>query len=123
MNRKLASAVVFYSLSAVWPIQGMAHALTQAECTEGSEFIQNAALARDGGLTREFFVDKLAEDLLVIQSYPPQLRWFVQDASDEQLLTEAVHRVFDQPMPPEDHAAAFIDACMRYAGSVVGDRI
>ena len=123
MNRKLASAIVLYSLCLVWPIQGMAHALTQAECVEGGEFIHNAALARDGGLTRGFFVDKLAEDLLVIQSYPPQLRWFVQDASDEQLLTEAVHKVFDEPVPPEDHAASFIDACMQYAGSVVGNKI
>ncbi|MEO8005973.1 MAG: hypothetical protein ABI771_13750, partial [Betaproteobacteria bacterium] len=89
-----------------------AHELSRVECSEGGEFIRNAALARDAGITREFFVNKLAEDLMLIQSFPPDLRWFVQDAGDEQLLSDAVFKVFDEPMPAEKHEAEFVGVCV-----------
>ena len=123
MNRSLASAIGLFVLSNMWAIQVMAHPLTLAECTEGGEFIRNAALARDNGVTREFFVNKLVEDLIMIQSFPPQLRWFVQDSSDEKLLSDAVFKVFDEPMKAEQHEASFISACMQTAGSVDGKKI
>ena len=123
MIRSLASAIGLFALSNIWGIQVMAHSLTLAECTEGGEFIHNAALARDNGVTREFFVNKLVEDLIVIQSFPPQLRWFVQDSGDEKLLSEAVFKVFDEPTKAEQHEASFVSACMRTAGAVHGNRI
>lgn len=123
MNRSLASAIGLFALSNIWGIQVMAHSLTLAECTEGGEFVRNAALARDNGVTREFFVNKLVEDLLMIQSFPPQLRWFVQDSGDETLLSEAVFKVFDEPMKAEQHETSFISACMQTAGSVDGKKI
>jgi hypothetical protein len=101
----------------------MAHNLTLAECNEGGEFIRNAALARDNGITREFFVNKLAEDLIMIQSFPPELRWFVQDANDEKLLSEAVFKVFDEPMKAEQHEASFIGVCKQVAEAPDGTRI
>ena len=123
MIRSLASAIGLFALSNIWGIQVMAHSLTLAECTEGGEFIHNAALARDNGVTREFFVNKLVEDLIVIQSFPPQLRWFVQDSGDEKLLSEAVFKVFDEPTKAEQHEASFVSACMRTAGAVDGKTI
>lgn len=123
MNRSLASAVVLFALSSTCVIPAMAHSLTVAECNEGGEFIRNAALARDNGVTREFFVNKLAEDLIVIQSFPPELRWFVQDASDEKLLSDAVFKVFDEPMRADQHEAAFIGACSQVAEAGDGTRI
>ena len=108
----LVSAFVFL-LSGMFWLPARAHELTSMECSEGGEFIRNAALARDAGITREFFIDKLTEDLMLIQSFPPQLRWFVQDAGDEQLLSSAVFRVFDEPMPAEKHEAEFVGACVR----------
>ncbi len=123
MNRSLASAIGLFALSNIWGIQVMAHSLTLAECTEGGEFIRNAALARDNGVTREFFVNKLVEELAMIQSFPPQLRWFVQDSSDETLLSEAVFKVFDEPMKAEQHESSFISACIQTAGSVDGKKI
>ena len=123
MNRSLASAVGLIVLSNMWGIQVMAHPLTLAECTEGGEFIHNAALARDNGVTREFFVNKLVEDLIMIQSFPPQLRWFVQDSSDEKLLSEAIFKVFDEPLKAEQHEASFISACMQTAEAGDGTRI
>ena len=123
MNRSLASAIGLFVLSNMGAIQVMAHPLTLAECNEGGEFIHNAALARDNGVTREFFVNKLAEDLIMIQSFPPQLRWFVQDSSDERLLSEAVFKVFDSPMKAEQHEASFIGACLQTAEAVDGTKI
>ncbi len=123
MNRSVASAIGLFVLGNMWVIQAMAHSLTLAECTEGGEFIRNAALARDNGISREFFIDKLVEDLVLIQSFPPQLRWFVQDSGDEKLLSEAVFKVFDEPMTAEQHEASFIKACMQTAGFVDGKKI
>lgn len=117
MIRSLASAV-FFALAGIWAAQAAAHRLTPAECAEGGEFIRNAALARDAGITREFFLDKLAEDLVLIQTLPPRLRWFVQDAADEKFLSERVIRVFDDPMKPEQHEAAFISDCIQLTGAV-----
>ena len=113
MNRSRVCAIGLFLLCNMWAAQGMAHKLTLAECTEGGEFIRNAALARDNGISREFFVNKLAEDLIVIQSFPPHLRWFVQDTNDEMLLSEAVFKVFDEPMKAEQHQASFISTCMQ----------
>ena len=123
MNRNLASAVSLFVLSNMWTIQALAHPLTLVECNEGGEFIRNAALARDNGMTREIFVDKLVEDLIMIQSFPPQVRWFVQDSGDEKLLSEAVFKVFDEPMTAEQHESSFIGACIQTAQAGDGTKI
>jgi hypothetical protein len=123
MHRNLASAIGVFALCNMWVVHVAAHPLTLAECTEGGEFIRNAALARDNGVTREFFVNKLAEDLILIQSFPPQLRWFVQDANDEKFLSDAVFKVFDEPMKAEQHEASFIGACLQTAEAPDGTRI
>ncbi|MGQ0579517.1 MAG: hypothetical protein ACT4PQ_11490 [Betaproteobacteria bacterium] len=107
------SAVGLFALTSIWVAQAAAHPLTLAECAEGGEFIRNAALARDAGASREFFVSKLEEDLLLIQAFPPQLRWFVQDAVDEAFLSRRVEKVFDMPLKPEQHEAAFISDCIQ----------
>ena len=113
MIRCQACAFGLFALTSIWVAQATAHPLTLAECAEGGEFIRNAALARDAGASREFFVSKLEEDLLLIQAFPPRLRWFVQDAVDEEFLSRRVERVFDKPIKPEQHEAAFISDCIR----------
>jgi len=114
MIRSHACAVGLFALTtAVWVAQATAHPLTLAECAEGGEFIRNAALSRDAGATREFFIGRLEEDLVLIQAFPPQLRWFVQDSFDEAFLSRRVERVFDTPMKPEQHEAAFISDCIQ----------
>jgi hypothetical protein len=113
MIRSPVSAVGLIALTSIWVAQATAHPLTLAECAEGGEFIRNAALARDAGASREFFISKLKEDLILIQAFPPQLRWFVQDAVDEAFLSRRVERVFDTPMKPEQHEAAFISDCLQ----------
>jgi len=121
MNRHITCAIGFV-LGSVCAIPAFPHELTPEECKEGGEFIRNAALARDNGMTRAFFVGKLEEDLMMIRAFPPQLRWFAQDAGDERLLTEAVLRVFDAPLKPDQHEAAFILNCRQAAASIEEDK-
>ena len=123
MNRRIIRAIGLFALGSACAVPAFAHDLTLTECNEGGEFIRNAALARDNGMTRAFFVDKLEEDLMLIRAFPPQLRWFAQDASDEKLLTQAVLQVFDAPLKPEQHEAAFIMNCTEAAASIEDDQV
>ena len=70
------------------PVAATAHDLTLAECIEGSDFIKHAAMSRENGMTRENFLGRMESDIKVIRQFPPQLRWFVQDRDDEELLDE-----------------------------------
>jgi hypothetical protein len=88
-----------------------AHDLSFNECMEGSDFIANAALSRDYGITREEFMARLHGDLAAIQAFPPHLRWFAQDEEDERLLVAQTEGVFDDPRPPESHRSVFLEAC------------
>jgi len=90
---------------------GAAEQHSAAECREGSDFIRNAALARDGGTTREFFVGRLEEDLVMIRAYPPALRWFVHDPDDEVFLRTEVEAVFDKPQSGDRHRSGFLERC------------
>ena len=87
-----------------------------AECREGAQFIGNAAQSRLNGATREFFLGKLEEDLFMLASIPPQLRWFAHGEREAQFLREAVIDVFAFPRAPREHAAAFLARCLATAG-------
>lgn len=84
---------------------------TVAECFEGSDFIANAALARDNGMSRADFLERMEGDFLMIAAYPPELRWFAKDRDDERFLLSAAREVFDVPAAPEHHRARFLAAC------------
>ena len=90
------------------------------ECREGGDFIRNAALSRDKGATREFFVGRLEEDLLTIRAFPPPLRWFVHNPDDEVFLRGEVEAVFDAPLSSELHSAGFLERCSRRAARLAG---
>src|SRR5258706_8519500 len=81
------------------------------ECREGGDFIRNAALSRDTGTTRAFFVGRLEEDLQTIQAFPASLRWFAHDRDDERFLRAEVEAVFDSPESSELHRAGFMERC------------
>lgn len=81
------------------------------ECLEGSDFIANAARARDNGIARARFLGRLDDDLATIQAFPPALRWFAHDDDDASFLRDAAADVFDRPGTPDDHRAAFLRAC------------
>ncbi len=57
------------------PPAASALTVTLDECTEGADFIRNAALSRDNGIRAEEFLRRLEDDLVAIQSVPPALRF------------------------------------------------
>jgi hypothetical protein len=84
---------------------------TVGECLEASDFIANAARARDYGMTRDAFLARMDEDFQMIHAFPPSLRWFAQDEDDEAFLLAQVRRVFESPDLPLRHRASFLEAC------------
>jgi len=95
-----------------WSLIASAHPHSARECREGGDFIRNAALARDAGYTREFFVGRLEEDFVMIRAFPPDLRWFVRDPGDEEFLRSEVEAVFGTPASSEQHRAGFLQRCV-----------
>jgi hypothetical protein len=112
MHAKPVTVCAWAALATLaWISSVAAHDLSADECREGADFIEHAAMSRDYGLSREDFLRRLEEDIQAIQAFPPALRWFVQDAADEELLVAAAQRVFDVPRTPEDHRSEFVEAC------------
>ena len=104
-------AITLAAVVCGFPLASTAHDLTLAECIEGSDFIKHAAMSRENGMTRENFLGRMESDIKVTRQFPPQLRWFVQDRDDEELLTRAARQVFDTPREPERHQSDFLAAC------------
>lgn len=99
-------------------VVGMLHAScsyaghpTLSECVEGSDFIGNAALARDAGMTEEKFIERMQQDFTLIRAYRQEMRWFAHDSHDEAFLLGAAREVFEHPDAPEEHRRAFLQAC------------
>lgn len=99
------------AIALAWSALTAAHPHSASECREGGDFIRNAALARDAGYTREFFVGRLEEDFVMIRAFPPDLRWFVRDPGDEEFLRAEVEAVFGAPASSEQHRAGFLQRC------------
>ena len=107
--------LLLLAAAVAWPVAAAAQPHSAGECREGGDFIRNAALSRDAGATREFFVGRLEDDLVMIRAYPPALRWFAHDTADEAFLRAEVHAVFDAPAASELHRDAFLERCARRA--------
>jgi hypothetical protein len=90
---------------------------TLSECAEASEFIANAARARDAGLAREAFLSRMRDDFIVIRAFPPALRWFARDDDDERFLLAAAADVWNRPRPPDEHRAAVLGECVARAAA------
>ena len=105
--------VPLLALLLLLPLGATAHPHSARECSEGGDFIRNAARSRDTGTTREFFVGRLEEDLLLIRAFPAALRWFVFDEGDESFLRAEVEAVFDAPEESERHREGFMERCTR----------
>jgi hypothetical protein len=95
---------------------GFAGRPSMAECFEGSDFIANAALSRDAGMSPEAFIGRMEQDFVVIQDFPSELRWFVHDADDEAFLLSAAREVFAHPGAAERHRRIFLQACVDRMG-------
>ena len=95
---------------------GFASRPSMAECFEGSDFIANAALSRDAGMSSEAFIGRMEQDFVVIQDFPSELRWFVHDPDDEAFLLAAARDVFARPGAAESHRRIFLQACVDRMG-------
>jgi len=113
---------VLFALAISASAAAIAQPHSTGECREGSDFIRNAALARDAGASREFFVGRLEEDLVAIRAFPPELRWFVYDADDEAFLRAEVAAVFDAPQSGDEHQQGFLARCVQYALGMAAPR-
>ena len=109
MRRPILASLLVISTGA------LAEAHSARDCREGGDFIRNAALSRDGGTTRAFFVGRLEEDMVTIRAFPVQLRWFVRSPDDEQFLRAEVEAVFDAPLPSDQHRTGFLERCVERA--------
>ena len=114
--KRLRSAVATAMLGAAGMLAALpvqAHVPSMEECAQGSDFIRNAALARDEGMPERQFVAQFQADVQALQRLPAELRWFVQDKDDEAFLLSAVQEVFRKPRPAAVHQAQFAVACVR----------
>jgi hypothetical protein len=107
---RVVQALLLAALGAAATV-ALAHRPSYEECLEGSDFIANAARARDNGISKTEFVGRMREDIEMIQAYPPQLRWFVQDGEDATFLIGQAEQVFDAPRAPKTHQAEFLASC------------
>ncbi|NEX63469.1 hypothetical protein [Noviherbaspirillum galbum] len=106
----LAAGMILLGLALI-PEVCAARIPSKQDCREAGDFIRNAAIARDGGMTEDAFLTRLREDIELIQAFPPALRWFVQDDDDAAFLIEAATRVFQKPQQPAAQQSDFLRAC------------
>ena len=112
MRATLRNAVLLAAALSMHAGTAFAHKPSLQECREAGEFIRSAALARDGGMSREAFLERLQGDLIAIRSHPPTMRWFAQDEDDEAFLVAAVEAVFEVPAKPAEHESDMLRKCL-----------
>jgi hypothetical protein len=106
------AAILGLSIALVFSQGAQSHALSEQECSEGGDFIRNAALSRDDGMSGTSFLGKFSDDLVLIKAFPPDLRWFVQDQADEDFLFAKAAEVFEKPEDPQVHRNRFVAECV-----------
>lgn len=72
--------------------------------------MRNTALGRNH-ISRQEFMDTMIADIGRIQQVPVELRWFVQDDQDAELLLRHDDLAFTNPRDPEIHHDEFLAEC------------
>jgi len=111
-SMKILSTGILLLMLLFFPSRSTAHQVSVSECKEASDFIKNAALARDNGVVETIFIDRIRDEIEIIRAFPPHLRWFVKDESDAKLLLTAAVNVFKHPKTARDHQIDFFNACV-----------
>jgi hypothetical protein len=104
------------------PLRGSAHQFSVNECKEASDFIKNAAYARDNGITQSTFLSRIHDDIEIIRAFPPQLRWFIHDDDDAKVLLTAASDVFQRPKAARAHQVDFFKSCVENAKATDSSR-
>jgi hypothetical protein len=120
MRFRVLCAIGAFCAAAGLPPPAAALTVTLEECTEGADFIRNAALSRDNGIRADAFLRRLEDDLVMIRSVPPALRWFARDGDDEEMLRVAAISVFAEPRGAEDHHRDFLSNCRAVVSAANG---
>ena len=120
MRFRVLCAIGALCAAAALPPPATALTVTLEECTEGADFIRNAALSRDNGIRGDAFLRRLEDDLVAIRSVPPALRWFARDGDDEEMLRMAAVSVFADPRGAEDHHRDFLSNCRAVVSAANG---
>lgn len=111
MKAAIRGRLLWSTLLLATPMPAGASAHTSGECREGGEFIRNATISRDNGLSRDAFFNHLIADLSMIRGLPESVRWFARDEKDESLLIRHAERVYDHGRPPRENEEAFLADC------------
>jgi len=90
---------------------------TMNECFEASDFIRNAALARDAGMGADAFLGQMEDDFAAIRAFPTEMRWFAHDEDDAGFLLAQARAVFERPAGADVHRANFLRACVDRMGT------
>jgi len=105
-------AAMLFAAALMRPGIGHAGHPTMNECFEASDFIRNAALARDAGVRSEVFLGQMEDDFAAMGGFPADLRWFAHDIDDEAFLFAEARAVFERPTTPGAHRSEFLRACV-----------
>ena len=109
-NRRIVAAMAVFGC--VFAHACLAGHPSLTECFEASDFVGNAALSRENGISAQKFIERMQQDFTLIHAFPQELRWFVHDLDDELYLLGATRDVFERPEPPEEHRRAFLESCV-----------
>ena len=107
--RRIAAVIAVTGCALALPSHASQPSLT--ECLEASDFVGNAALSRDNGVSAETFITRMRQDFTLIHAFPQELRWFVHDPDDEVYLLGAARVVFEHPVAAEEHRRTFLESC------------
>jgi hypothetical protein len=105
-------AAMLFAAALMCPSISHAGHPTMNECFEASDFIRNAALARDAGVRSDVFLGHMEDDFAAMEAFPAELRWFAHDIDDEAFLFAQARAVFEQPSTAEAHRTEFLRACI-----------
>jgi hypothetical protein len=111
--RNIALAALAFLAAMIFSGAARAHDWSAQECREVADFLKNAALSRDYGMSANEFLGRMRSDIELVRAFPADLRWIVADAQDETLLLEAASQVFYLPVGPERHQSEFLGGCLQ----------
>jgi pilus assembly protein TadC len=111
--RQLVMVIASFLCTSIAALPAQAHDWSAQECREVADFLKNAALSRDYGMSADEFLGRMRSDFELVRAFPPALRWIVADAADETMLLDAASQVFYVPQAPAEHESEFLEGCMQ----------
>lgn len=86
----------------------------KAQCRQAAQFVLQAAMARDAGMSPALFLATLERDLDTLLARPLHQRWFVRSPVEAGLIRFAAVAVFNRPASAAQHGRQFQLICRQY---------